>query len=303
VVVLGVRFNTKNLTWSIPEKKSIELQNLIFIVHKSPAIHLKILEQLMGKWEAISQMCLFAKGFRWPLLSFIKEFADDENVVLKIPNSVKNDMKIWAAIAKAAEKGLPIPPPSTGPPLNHYIFASDAAGRRPPGSTDKTGAASVGYLGNKTWFGCQIFWQPQFTWLIKDNTAVYEMIGLLLPILILNKKLQHQEICLLVDNEAIVWSWPKRRMKNDLVASILLRTLHIMEAFIPCRIHVEHLPRISNKAAKLVDNLSRKSTSSTTDLSHLTHTEKDLPKPFQDWLKNPSENWQLGTEIVQALSL
>jgi hypothetical protein len=70
--VLGVQFNTKNLTWSISSEKSDEIKNLIFIVHNSPAIHLKTLQQLMGKWESISQMCNFARGFRWPLLNFMK---------------------------------------------------------------------------------------------------------------------------------------------------------------------------------------------------------------------------------------
>jgi hypothetical protein len=301
-VVLGVLFDTKNMTWALTKQKTSELQNLIFIVHNAPATHLKVLQQLMGKWESISQMCLFAKGFRWPVLNFIKQFADDEDVVLKIPNRVKDDMKIWAAITKAAEGGLPIPPPTTGPPLNHLVFVSDAAGRRPAGSRDETGVASVGICKGKTWFGCQIFWQTRFTWLIQDNTAVYEMVGLLLPILILHKQLKHQEICLLVDNEAIVWSWPKRRMKHDAVASILIRTLHILEAFLSCRIHVEHLPRVSTTAARIVDNLSRKSTTAEADLKHITHKEEDIPKAFSKWLKNPTENWQLGTEIVQEIS-
>jgi hypothetical protein len=111
----------------------------------------------------------------------MKQFADDENVALKIPGRVKDDMEIWATITKAAKGGLPIPPPTTGPPLNHLVFVSDAAGRRPAGSRDET-------------------------WLIQGNTAVYEMVGLLLLILTLHKQLKHQEIYLLVDNEAKIWS-------------------------------------------------------------------------------------------------
>jgi hypothetical protein len=74
-----------------------------------------------------------------------------------------------------------------------------------------------------------------------------------------------------------------------------------MEAFIPCRIYVEHLPRVSNTVAKICDNLSRKSTTTPTDLAHLTHEEDDLPKPFLDWLAHPAENWNLGTEIVNYI--
>ena len=124
------------------------------------------------------------------------------------------------------------------------------------------------------------------------------MVGLLLPIITLHKKLQYQEIVLYVDNEAITWSWPKRRMKNDPMASILIRTLHIMEAYIPCKIYVEHLTRRSNTAAKITDNLSRTSTSSPSDLLHLTHNEDDLPTSFRHWLAHPTENWNLATDII-----
>jgi hypothetical protein len=55
-----------------------------------------------------------------------------------------------SAIVKAAEKDLPTLSPITGPPLKHYIFIFDAAGRKPPGSTDETGVKSVDVCNSKT---------------------------------------------------------------------------------------------------------------------------------------------------------
>jgi hypothetical protein len=77
---------------------------------------------------------------------------------------------------------------------------------------------------------------------VQDNTAVYEMMGLLLPIRILFKQLKHQHVVLYIDNQAIIWAWHKRRMKKNALASVLIRVLHIMKAFIPCRVHMEHPP-------------------------------------------------------------
>jgi hypothetical protein len=54
-----------------------------------------------------------------------------------------------SAFVKAAEKGLHILSPTTGP-LKHYIFIFDAAGRKPPGSTVKTGVKSVDVCNSKT---------------------------------------------------------------------------------------------------------------------------------------------------------
>jgi hypothetical protein len=47
-----------------------------------------------------------------------------------------------------------------------------------------------------------------------------------------------------------------------------------------------------------VDNLSRRSTTTSTDLKVLTHNNNHLPEPLTKWLHHPSENWSLGTEIV-----
>jgi hypothetical protein len=78
-------------------------------------------------------------------------------------------------------------------------------------------------------------------------------------------------------------------MKNAL-APVLIRVLHIMEAFIPCCVHVEHLPRISNTVETIYNYLSRKSSTTLADISHLIHNKDDLPPPFLQWLTHPTEN-------------
>jgi len=91
---------------------------------------------------------------------------------------------------------------------DRYVFASDAAGRRPPGATELTGAASIGYLNKKKKHdsGANSTRSLSFTWPGQNNSATYEMVGLLPPTNFLHKHLKHQEVCLLVDNEAKIWS-------------------------------------------------------------------------------------------------
>jgi hypothetical protein len=79
-------------------------------------------------------------------------------------------------------------------------------------------------------------------------------------------------------------------MKKNALASVLIRVLHIMEVSIPCRVHVEHYPRVSNTVATIYDNLSRKSSTTFADLSHLTHNKDNLPPPFLQWPTHPTEN-------------
>ena len=61
--VLGIKFNSENLTWSFPETKNVEFQNMIFFMQHTPGTHLLSVQKIIGKWESITQMFPFAKGF------------------------------------------------------------------------------------------------------------------------------------------------------------------------------------------------------------------------------------------------
>jgi hypothetical protein len=74
-------------------------------------------------------------------------------------------------------------------------------------------------------------------------------------------------------------------MEHEAIASILIKTFHILKAFLSCRINVEHLPKVSNTGARIVNNLARKSTTTKADLKHISHKEEDIPKAFSRWLK------------------
>jgi len=301
--VLGIRFNSENLTWSFPIEKNKEFQNMIFFMQNTPGTHLLFVQQIIGKWESIAQMFPFAKGFKWPILQFLRSFCADEEKVLQVPLAVKEDLKIWAAIANYSILGLPISEKPHAAPIGTINFISDAAGRPPPNSKQKNGVASLGFYENTVWFGTYIYWPKMFTLAVQDNTAVYEMVGLLLPFFVIPRKLQFRNIKLLVDNQAIVWAWEKRYMKNDVLASILIRCLHVLEAYLPCKIYIEHVPRMSNSLAKLVDSLTRDSTTTMDMKMYLSHPVPSIPKCFENWLNKPITDWSLPLKIVNEIKI
>ena len=133
------------------------------------------------------------------------------------------------------------------PPDGCFNCVSDAAGCRPLGSNDATGAASLGICGEIIWFATAITWPLQFTWAANPRSALYEAVCLLPPFLLLPNKLSHGRIHLHVDNMSLVWAWKKRHMKNDVLTSIILCTLHILEAALPCKIYISHLTEFPQK--------------------------------------------------------
>ena len=298
--ILGIRFDTASLSWSLPPAKAAICLNLIHI-HTQSATQLDQLRVLIGHLEAVALMAPFLKGFRWNLFNFLKMFKEDEEITLPIPQDMKKDLQIIVQIVKQAAVSLPIAIPTYEPPLGCFNFVSDAAGRRPPGSDDTTGVSSLGIFEGHIWFATAISWPLQFTWLADSRSALFKAVGLLLPFLILPNKLAHRRVHLHVDNMSLVWAWRKRHMKDDVLTSILLRTLHIIEAALPCKIYVSHLPRVSNSAAKTADNLSRRSTTTAKDEDKLTHPNPILPEAFQAWLAAPTCDWSLPLKIVLAL--
>ena len=104
------------------------------------------------------------------------------------------------------------------------------------------------------------------------------MCSLLIPFLTDPKSLMNKFIVLYVDNISLIYAWEKKYCKNDDETSILIRCLHILEAFLECRIFVEHVKRRSNKMATLVDNLSRESSTTAEDLEQIQGLQWHSPQ-------------------------
>lgn len=91
---------------------------------------------------------------------------------------------------------------------------------------------------------------------------------------------------------------------SDTTASILLRALHLISAFLACIVHFQHLPRMSTWDAELADRLSRESTTTEMDNQLLRSFPKfELPKSFQNWLENPTEDFSLAESLLEEIEL
>ncbi len=83
-------------------------------------------------------------------------------------------------------------------------------------------------------------------------------------------------------------------MKNDVSATILIRAIHLLAFYLGIYVHVEHVPRCSDKFSTLADHLSRKSTTGVKDLENLENSvEIPISGALRNWLEDPKENWDL----------
>jgi hypothetical protein len=107
---------------------------------------------------------------------------------------------------------------------------------------------------------------------------------------------------------AVVFAWSKKYAKNDKKLSLFIQTLHVIEAALPCKIYVDHVPRCSTPLAKLADALTRKSTIPANFFQDYRHLKIHKPRAvLNNMLKNPSLDWnfplQMADDIVNMVKI
>jgi hypothetical protein len=315
--VLGIRFNTVSMKWSIPKDKKARILERIRKPLLGHPTSLLDLQKLIGTLNDIGQMCPFLRGFRQPLHMLLVSFKDDTELILPIPQQVKDDLRIWASAMDSAAKGMPIPSRISPHLPSAICFASDASGAQfnkhhgrfiPIPYTGDRKAVSVNTIeDDQVWFFASVTFPRAFLLEKRDaadhafgcKSSTLEAIGLLLPFLCCPNILIGREVTLLTDNEALVFGWDKRRVPHDNSASIIIRAIHIISAFLGTSVEVRHLPRMSTPSAELADALSRSTTTLDCHVEAVRHAPPtSIPDALTDWFQNPQEDWNLPLALL-----
>jgi hypothetical protein len=318
--VLGIRFNTNKMEWSLHKKKADELIRKILWAVKSDSFSLKETQQLLGSLNDLSQMCPFIKPYKALANSFLGSFLGNEQVLKKWSPQAKKDLMVCARVAETARVGIPIPSQPTAPSLFPITCYSDAAGskfkmvngeRKNLNVDNDRGVASI-VLNEKMevidW--SRIFWPKSFLEDKKDSKGAYfgsktttlEAVGLLLPLLTNPGRLSGKHLIFIVDNLAVVFGWENRIVKNDESATILIRAIHLLSSYLGVFVHVHHEPRCSSKFSTLADHLSRKSTTKEEDTAKLRNVkESPVQGELVKWLENPVADWDLPNRLLKEI--
>ena len=318
--VLGIKFRTSDLSWSISVRKYNKVLQQILGPMAGRPVNLLDMQKLMGFLNDFSQMCQFARGFKFHLAAFLAHLTTNPSVVSPLPELAQNDLKIWVRMLHTALYGLPIPHRPVPPSLAALTFVSDAAGARfakvngrfiPYGEQGDRGGASISALEDgPVWFHAMVIWPENLLLRARDShdhaygckSPTLEAIALILPFLCCPEYLLGKEVLLLTDNEPVVFGWESKRLPNDESASIIVRSLHVISQFLGASVTVQHLPRMSTDSAVLADKLSRLSTTGPEEL----HAVRDaipykVPDALLSWLQNPSEDWDLPNKLLYAV--
>jgi hypothetical protein len=305
--VLGVQFDTRRLCWNYPDEKKQKTLNSISLAVSTKVIGLLNMQKLMGRLNDIALMCPFMKTFKAQLnskLAILQAFP--ESSVILDDQSLK-DLYVWAGLLLDREGWLPICPRPCAPPLSSLTFTSDAAGfNKNSDATKKIGCSSIGLdLKEEICFAAQIFWPKNFVMKTELGcmTTTLELIGLLMPFLMIPKLLAGKHVVLKVDNIGCYYAWQNKSVKNEVSASILTRALVLISAYLQCQVHVVHLPRMSTWDACLADRMSREATTGCNDRNLLSSFGNLMcPNVLTQWLQNPTQDWNLAMILLKHVT-
>jgi hypothetical protein len=303
--VLGLFFDSVNLTWKFPDDKYFKYLNFVFDILARDKVSLKDMQSLMGILNNICLMAVFLDGFKFNLYEVLKRLIADERPV-SLPRCAYNDLCVFANFLSEGNLWRPIVPKYCNVPLSHFQVISDASGKYMEKDTG-CGLLVINDL-EEICLAYQFFWPAPNFLLFKDEkgstfsnkTCTLEFVGILIPFLICPEYFINQHVVVKVDNVACFYGWINRKVANDSCASIIVRALHLISAYLACMIHIEHLPRLSTGDACTVDRLSRRSTTLPEDEILLSSFDVDSSRlePLIAWLSLPVEDWTLPDKLL-----
>jgi len=311
--VLGINFDSTNLTWSFPEEKKEKLLNSMKKAIEME-ISLKELQSLVGQMSDLAQMSPFLSIFKKPILEDLAQhIRAGESSKRAISDQAKKDLSVWASMLLDKSEWHKIPWPNIQPPRYHKSVYSDAAGlAEGEVNSNGVGVAWMAFNEEGEYIGAQrLSWPKEFIENKKDSkgarfgckTTTLELFGILLPVLELHKCLSNQHIIFHVDNIACVYGWENGHMKDDICASILIRGLKLIELYLGSKFHLRFVPRVSDWESAQTDRMSRLSSLSKQDIQLLeSFSLVRIHRIVLDWLENPEEDWGWALRLLEVVS-
>jgi hypothetical protein len=249
--------------------------------------------------------------FRKPLTDMLAEISSEApgDTRLMISEEAKKVLFVWAGFLNSDLKWLPICPIDQPTPVKCKEFVSDAAGlAKEADIRTSPGCGNIGFCENgKIIFANQFLWPRKFIETMVDSkgsrfgdkTTTLEAIGVLIPFILAPELLAGQHVLLRVDCFGTIYGFMNKVSKGDETASLFIRAVHLIAAYLSCAMHIDHLPRMSDFGAEVSDRLSRISSSTLQDrkLIRAFHN-RQMPVCLLEWFNEPKVDWELPYKLL-----
>ena len=308
-VILGIHYDTEAWIWYYPYDKLIRLlHNLQFVMDNNEARQ-DFLQSVLGK---IIHVAPLVPSGKFNLLHLIKGASQTSvsNQRVPIGAQLKRQAWFWYSTLRSINGKVSIPNPLERLPAWAVEVFTDAAG----GSLDNTWRG-VGAVSRDWWVQCP--WStainaghrtPDGKRLDRLLSAL-ELTGPLLGLTSAAKHLQGRPVRFWVDNAGSVFIFKKGYSPSCPLSSVLVAALGQVAAALGCKIEVLKISRCSDPFSSMADALSKGAFCRFRDLGKLVPDWAQPSAPLQvsrvlmKWLVAPTEDWDLGSNLVKELEL
>ena len=318
--VLGVGFDSTNLTWFLAREKSDKIVRRCLETAGASHVNLKTVEKLMGSVNDLSQMCKTVCFHKRAGNMLLRCFRGDYNILRMVPKDLKEELLVIARIATSTREGLPLSEEPCQPSLSKLVFYSDAAGAsfsRVNGEKvfHNNVGKGVACIGGESirdiWYWSRLSWPKELLISVKDEkgcsygckSTTLEAVGILLPFVSCPEIVKGKNVVFMIDNMAVLYGWYKGHVANDESASEVLKCVHYLSGMLGTTVNIEHVDRMSTEMAKLADELSRRERSCNPETRTVLERigNSAVHGHLLKWLEDPVRERNLCLKLVTEL--
>ena len=307
-VVLGVRYDTVNWSWGIPEEKLCRFLHNADNLLDSDTVSQKTLWSFIGK---LLHLAPLVPGGRFNLYHLLKvnSLSEDPEFSVPLGDAVKRQVTFWKELLQVCSDVTSIPNPSAGLPPWAIEVYTDAAGGTTRNPGRGVGAVTVRWWVYQAW-GRKINAggkTPEGKGLDRSMSAL-ELVGPLLALCAAARFCRGGAMRFWVDNAGSVFIWKKGYSTKCVLSSTLVTALDCVAAGLGCRVEVVKVGRCSSGLASMADALSKADFARFRSLAEeeanccMPLEPLAVPEALARWIAAPKEDWELGRSILQELA-
>jgi hypothetical protein len=304
--VLGVRYNTVDWTWEIPQDKLIRFVNQL-----RSAMAVEEMRQA-DFWSVAGRIMHYAPLIpcgRFNLEHVIRAngLSKDKDFMVPMGPELKRQLFFWYTLAVATSGLTRIPKVGSVPPPWVRECYSDAAGGTLEGIGRGVGAVSQDWWAYVPWprkINCGV--KAEDGKKLSRKLSALELVGPLLCVASGHQFCRDRVVRVWVDNIGAVKIWAKGYSLSCVLCMTIVKAIGTVAAGIGCQLHVEKITRCSTVGADMADALSK------ADFKRfrgagvaaqwpLAVAPAWVPPHLLAWLADPRADSELGTRILDDI--
>ena len=304
--VLGVNYDTVDMTWYLTDQKLNIILLLIQQVMEEGEATARVFKKLCGKLVDIRDLIIGAKFHLAHLIMAATVYSDKQDMeeIAVMDEWLKSDLRYFSLVLPVYSRRTKLQDPDRRPAAWAVRSHTDSAG----------GSETIGRGVGMTIFpniwtyvpwGKRINegWRAYDGKRLSNKMSAWELVGPLLTVSCTGNTLSGKQVEVFVDNDGSVQIWNKGWTTKCDLCNTLILAIHQVSTGLNIELFISGISRCSSKESEACDALSKcEMKRFLSNMPEADITPKTVPTAILTWLENPVPDRNLGDRILKELS-